>query len=290
MEDYDLRSCFLPDLSGLHLRIYQFQKLLYQHLPELAAHLNHLQVEGAYLSQWFLSFFATTCPLPMLFRIYDVIFAEGASETIMRVALSIMRRNERKLFGFTEFEDVMQLLLSRSLWDPYGMSATSADELVNDFCNFTSVVTHESLQSLETSFREEQNTESSGGLSFLPSVQAAASRFLGRRLWYSSTHTPSKSQSMLSPGAMGTGNGSSRPTSTLLRSPSKQSLSTLYSAEGSSDSSSSSTNTSVTEMSAVSRESAADYVLLKSIKSPTEMDRSTKNTLSSKDKDMHQQV
>jgi hypothetical protein len=290
MEDYDLRSCFLPDLSGLHLRIYQFQKLLHQHVPELAAHLDHLQVEGAYLSQWFLSFFATTCPLPMLFRIYDVIFSEGASETIMRVALSIMRRNEKKLFGFTEFEDAMQLLLSRSLWDPYGMNATSADELVNDFCNFTSVVTRESLQTLETSFREAQNTESSGALNFLPSVQTAASRFLGRRLWYSSAHTPSKSQSTLSPGATGAGSGSSRPTSTLLRSPSKQSLSTLYSAEGSSDSSSTTTSTSVTEMSAVSRESAADYVLLKSVKPPTEADRSTKSTLSSKDKDMHQQV
>src|SRR5215469_16675955 len=130
MEDYDLRSCFLPDLSGLHLRIYQFQKLLYQHLPELAAHLNHLQVEGAYLSQWFLSFFAVTCPLPLLFRIYDVIFAEGASETIMREALAIMQRNEKKIVSFTEFEEVMQLLLSRQLWDVYGLSAASADEFV----------------------------------------------------------------------------------------------------------------------------------------------------------------
>ncbi|KAK3048539.1 hypothetical protein LTS18_012927, partial [Coniosporium uncinatum] len=132
MEDYDLRSCFLPDLSGLHLRIYQFQKLLEQHLPTLSAHLRELQVEAVYLSQWFLSFFAVTCPLPMLFRIYDMIFAEGASETIMRVALSVMRKNERKILASNEFEEVMQLLLSRALWDPYGCNAKSADELVND--------------------------------------------------------------------------------------------------------------------------------------------------------------
>src|ERR1700743_283772 len=127
MDNFDLRSCFLPDLSGLHLRIFQFQRLLTQHMPKLAAHLNSLQVEAAYLSQWFLSFFAVTCPLPMLFRIYDVIFAEGASETIMRVALSVMRKNEQKILNITEFEDVMQLLLSRALWDPYGLSAKSAD-------------------------------------------------------------------------------------------------------------------------------------------------------------------
>ena len=130
MEHYGLRACFLPDLSGLHLRIFQFQELLGQQLPTLAAHLDRLQIEAGYVSQWFLSFFAVTCPLPMLFRIYDVILAEGASETLMRVALSLMRRNEGKILACTEVEDVMQLLLSRGLWDAY---ADQADDLVNDF-------------------------------------------------------------------------------------------------------------------------------------------------------------
>lgn len=208
----------------------------------------------------------------------------------MRVALAIMRRNEKRLLSFNEFEDAMQLLLSRALWDLYGMSAISADELVNDFCSFTSVVTRESLQALETSFREAQNAGSTGALSFLPSVQAAASRFLGRSLWNSNSHVQSKPQSTLSPGSAGSGNGSSRPTSALLRTPSKQSLSTLYSAEGSSDASSSTASTAMTETSVPSRESTADYASIKSAKLPPEVDRSTKSTLSNKDKDLHQQV
>ena len=53
----------------------------------------------------------------MLLRIYDVIFLEGAVETLMRVALSLMGRNEKKIISFTEFEDVLQFLLSRSMWD-----------------------------------------------------------------------------------------------------------------------------------------------------------------------------
>ncbi|PBP24742.1 TBC domain-containing protein [Diplocarpon rosae] len=134
MEHYDLRSCFLPDLSGLHVRIYQFKKLLGQHLPALSAYLERLGVEPAYVSQWFLSFFAVTCPLPMLFRIYDVVFAEGASETIMRVALSLMRKNQDKIMACTEFEDVMQLLLSRGLWDVYHYNA---DAFVNEFGSMT---------------------------------------------------------------------------------------------------------------------------------------------------------
>jgi regulator of replication initiation timing len=292
MEDYDLRSCFLPNLAGLHLRIYQFQQLLHQHLPELAAHMDLLQVEGAYLSQWFLSFFATTCPLPMLFRVYDVIFAEGASETIMRVALSIMRRNEKKLLGFTEFEDAMQLLLSRALWDPYGLSATSADELVGDFVSFTSVVTRESLQALEASFREAKDQEAGGALSFFPSVQQAASRFLQRRLW-TSNHTPSKSQPHLLVHSLTPGSTPSRPHSMLLRTPSKQSLSTLYSQGESSEGSTGTASTSLTEMSSISRESSTDQFSIKSIKSPTNsmgVRATTMSAMSAKDKDLHCQI
>lgn len=117
MDHYNLRTCYLPDLSGLHLHVYQFQNLLARHRPALFEHLESLNVEPVYASQWFLSFFAVACPLPMLLRIYDVIFLEGACETLMRVALSLMQRNEKRILACTEFEDVMQLLLSRSLWD-----------------------------------------------------------------------------------------------------------------------------------------------------------------------------
>ena len=186
MENYDLRSCYLPDLSGLHLRIYQFQQLLNRHLPELAAHLEELKVEPLYVSQWFLSFFAVTCPLPMLLRIYDVILSEGATETLMRVALSLMQRNQTKILGFREFEDAMQFLLSRSLWDTY---ALHADDLVSDFVSLTVLVSQESLQTLEANFRHSQN------LSAAPSLKSAAASFLGR-FWAGSAHTPSRSQNL----------------------------------------------------------------------------------------------
>lgn len=192
MEHYDLRTCYLPDLSGLHLRIYQFQQLLTRHLPSLAAHLDDLKIEPLYVSQWFLSFFAVTCPLPMLLRIYDVILSEGATETLMRVALSLMQRNQKRLLAFTEFEDAMQFLLSRSLWDTY---AQHADDLVADFVSLTGLVSQEHLRSLETSFQQSQT------LSAAPSLMTAASNFLGR-FWASSTHGPSRSTnlSLLIPG------------------------------------------------------------------------------------------
>ncbi|KAK0637205.1 rab-GTPase-TBC domain-containing protein [Bombardia bombarda] len=282
MENYDLRHCFVPDLSGLHVRIYQFRELLRLHLPTLSAHLDDLQVEPAYVSQWFLSFFAVTCPLPMLFRIYDVIFAEGASETIMRVAMSLMRKNQARILGCTEMEDVMQLLLSRGLWDCYHYNA---DEFVQDFVNLSDVVTRERMAALEQGYREAKintgaNPKSTDAAQQASDVTTAASRFLGR-LWASSstpklasfaaaaaggasssstTTSTSTASNSLSPGLIA---AATRPLSMLRRSTSKQSIaSTLNSMEAASSTTSSSAasvlSSASTEATSVSRDSASN--------------------------------
>ncbi|KAH0497101.1 hypothetical protein TgHK011_004434 [Trichoderma gracile] len=247
MDRYDLRSCFLPDLSGLHVRIYQFRELLRANLPLLSSHLEDLQVETAYVSQWFLSFFATTCPLPMLFRIYDVVFAEGASETLMRVALSLMRRNETRLLSCTELEDVMQLLLSRGLWDCYHYNA---DEFVQDFGSLTGIVTREKLAQLEQGYRE--SLVATANTARTSDIATAAARFLGR-IWASSGAFPRSSG--LVPGL----SAPSRPLSMLRRSTSKQSLaSTLNSVEASSMSVMSSSSTDATTVSRDSSNTTED--------------------------------
>lgn len=251
MDHYSLRPSFLPSLSGLHMRIYQFSALLRQHHAKLHNHLTELGIEPAYLSQWFLSCFAVTCPLPMLFRIYDVIFAEGANETVMRVALALMRRHEDKMLATTEFEEVMQLLLGRELWDCYG---GDADELVDDFTSLGEIVTFARLAELEKEFDNKSSEAVGQSAGFLPDVQAAAGRFLGR-LWapgHATTpskpvtvHAPSPSVTTLSPqsaekepapaGGMGI---FGRPTNFLRRSPSKQSITLATDSTGSEDSTS----------------------------------------------------
>lgn len=249
MDQYDLRSCFLPDLSGLHVRIYQFRELLRANLPNLSAHLDELQVDPAYVSQWFLSFFAVTCPLPMLFRIYDVIFAEGASETIMRVALSLMQKNESRILACSELEDVMQLLLSRGLWDCYHYNA---DEFVDDFVSLSGVVSREKLAQLELNYREAQIATTNAPRS--SDVTTAASRFLGR-LWTTSSSSPKSALGALSPGLI----APSRPLSMLRRSTSKQSLaSTLNSMDASSASVLSTASTDATTISRDSSSNADD--------------------------------
>ena len=256
MEHYDLRSCFLPDLSGLHLRIYQFQHLLSKHHPELSAHLETIQVEPLYVSQWFLSFFAVTCPLPMLLRIYDVILTEGASETLMRVALSLMRRNEKKIMACTELEDVMGLLLSRALWDTYNQDA---DDLINDFVGLTGLVTREGLESLEASFKDRNSEDTAAKESSTPTIQAAASKFLGR-FWAGSGSTSASSAKVTSPTSSLNVAKDSRPSSFLRRTPSKQSMaSTLNSSESGAESH----LTISTDATALSRNTLVDVAPLK---------------------------
>lgn len=283
MEHYDLRSCFLPDLSGLHLRIYQFQQLLSRHLPRLTAHLECLQIEPLYVSQWFLSFFAVTCPLPMLLRIYDVILTEGASETLMRVALSLMRRNKDKILKCTEIEDVMHLLLSRELWDTYG---SNEDDLVNDFVGLTGLVTRDSLESLEKSFKEGQTCDSASKTADVPNVQAAASRFLGR-FWSGSA--PGSSGRVTSPGPTTpasnlTVSEPSRPSSFLRRTPSKQSMASTLNSIDSSDSHLSAS----TEATSMSR-NPSDNALMKTIAVFTESTAQSAGG-KNKDNDLHGQI
>lgn len=273
MENYDLRSCFLPDLCGLQVRIYQFRELLRQHFTVVSNHLEELQVDPTYVSQWFLSFFAVTCPLPMLFRIYDVIFAEGASETIMRVALSLMRKNESRILACTELEDVMHLLLSRGLWDCYHYSA---DEFVEDFVGLSNIVSREKLAQLELQYREEKVATSN--VVRTSAVSNAASGFLGR-LWTTgvSVNIP---RGALSPGLT----APSRPLSMLRRSTSKQSLaSTLNSVDASS---SSVLSTTFTDATALSRDSS--ILDANSIRGSTPP--ASKSAGNAQDKSLHTQI
>ena len=220
----------------------------------------------------------------MLLRIYDVILTEGASETLMRVALSLMRRNKDRILKCTEIEDVMRLLLSRELWDTYG---SNADELVNDFLGLTGLVTRDSLESLEHSFKEGHTEDSASEASAVPNVQAAASRFLGRFWSGSGSGSSGKvtSPGLTFPGTNLAVSGSSRPSSFLRRTPSKQSMASTLNSIESSDSHLSAASTEATTMS----RNPSDNTLIKPMNTYTDnLPQST--GAKNKDKDLHSQI
>ncbi|KAF4550023.1 Rab-GTPase-TBC domain-containing protein 9 [Elsinoe fawcettii] len=152
MENHNMRTLYSLSLTGLHSRTYQLKKFMAQIAPDLLDHLRKLGVELAYLSQWFMTMFATSCPLNILFRIYDVVFAEGADETMLRVALALILSNEHKIMAMKELEEVLHLLLGRRLWEPY---QAEPDFLMDEIARLSNVVTREELDKLEKQFTDQ---------------------------------------------------------------------------------------------------------------------------------------
>ncbi|KAG0328713.1 hypothetical protein BGZ99_004795 [Dissophora globulifera] len=149
METYDMRTMFTLNMEGLQLRLYQFSSLLSEHLPMLHAHLSFHSIHAAmYASQWFLSLFAYTYPLSLVLRIYDVVFAEGAPETIMRVAVALLKRNEEKLMQLQEFEDMLDVLSSK-LYDVY---EDNAGEVIRDAMALSTEITKEKMDMLALAY------------------------------------------------------------------------------------------------------------------------------------------
>ncbi|CAI2175177.1 4895_t:CDS:2 [Funneliformis geosporum] len=149
METYDMRTMFTLNMEGLQLRLYQFSCLLSQIIPSLHSHFRlHGIHEAMFASQWFLSLFAYTYPLPLVFRIYDVVFAEGAPETIMRVAIALLKKNEEKLLELGEFEELLDFLTTK-LYDTYNNEPTS---LIQDAMELSSVITKSKLDQLSENY------------------------------------------------------------------------------------------------------------------------------------------
>jgi hypothetical protein len=114
MNSYDLRAHFLPEMPGLQLRLFQFDRLIEEMLPVLHTHFLRQGVKSSmYCSQWFLTLFAYRCvpylpcpspnrrmsyrfPLEMVFRIFDHILANGI-EAIFSFSILLLQKNEAAL-------------------------------------------------------------------------------------------------------------------------------------------------------------------------------------------------
>ncbi|KAG9295058.1 hypothetical protein G9A89_017852 [Geosiphon pyriformis] len=152
METYDMRSMFTLNMEGLQLRLYQFSTLLSQILPKLHSHFQLHAVHAAmFASQWFLSLFAYTYPLPLVLRIYDVVFAEGAPETIMRVAIALLQKNQEHLLELGEFEDLLDFLTTK-LYDAYDNKPTG---LIKDAMALSTCITKPKMDELSNCYLKE---------------------------------------------------------------------------------------------------------------------------------------
>ncbi|KAI1106769.1 RabGAP/TBC [Jackrogersella minutella] len=179
MNQYKLRDLFVQDMPGLHMHLYQFERLLEDLEPALYCHLHRRGISPhLYATQWFLTLFAYRFPLQLVLRIYDLIFSEGLS-AILKFGIVLMQKNAATLLAMSDMAHLTSFLRDK-LFDVYidqspsagsilengffGSSSSSidkevyrADQLVRDACEVK--ITPELLKSYTTEWEEKTRAE-----------------------------------------------------------------------------------------------------------------------------------
>ena len=129
MNQYHLRDLFKQDMPGLHMHLYQFERLLEDLEPALYCHLHRRQVTPhLYATQWFLTLFAYRFPLQLVLRIYDLILSEGL-EAIIKFGIVLMQKNAATLLGMSDMVALTNFLKDR-VFDVYIDQAPSAGSIL----------------------------------------------------------------------------------------------------------------------------------------------------------------
>ncbi|KAI9760742.1 MAG: hypothetical protein M4579_001480 [Chaenotheca gracillima] len=130
MNQYHLRDLFIQDMPGLHLRLYQFERLLEDLEPALYCHLHRRGVSShLYATQWFLTLFAYRFPLQLVLRIYDLVLSEGLEGAILKFGMAVMQRNVENLLAINDMVALTTYLKDR-LFDVYIDQAPSATSIL----------------------------------------------------------------------------------------------------------------------------------------------------------------
>ena len=179
MNQYKLRDLFIQDMPGLHMHLYQFERILEDLEPALYCHLHRRGISPhLYATQWFLTLFAYRFPLQLVLRIYDLILSEGLS-AIIRFGVVLMQKNLPTLLGMSDMAQLTTFLKDK-LFDVYidqspsagsilengffGSSSSNiekevyrADQLVRDACEIK--LTPELLKAYATEWEEKMRLE-----------------------------------------------------------------------------------------------------------------------------------
>ncbi|CAI7848542.1 unnamed protein product, partial [Closterium sp. NIES-54] len=106
-----LRGVFLPDMQQLQVRMYQLSQLLIDAHPEVHAYFEELDVKPVmYAADWFLSLFARTMPHYIVFRVFDIIFADKTTAIVFKLGMVLLQVCERQLQQCPEMEYAMHFL------------------------------------------------------------------------------------------------------------------------------------------------------------------------------------
>ncbi|KAJ3217290.1 hypothetical protein HDU67_008202 [Dinochytrium kinnereticum] len=156
---YGLRTLFMPQMPGLHLLLYQHSELVRLYLPRLFGHfVQNSIMADTYASPWFLTLFTYNFPLPLVFRIFDIIFAEGATETMLRFSIAILKRNQENILRESELEGILEFLKGGRLYKIY---EDDPEKVVQDAMELDTVITTQLLEKINRNYVAEKTSRRS---------------------------------------------------------------------------------------------------------------------------------
>lgn len=107
MYNYGLRDMYKMGFEVLYLRLYQLNRLMKEHLPDLYEHFHNTGVEShMFASQWFLTLFTARFPLYFVFYILDVFLLDGVT-VLFQVALTLLSVCKKDLLEL-DFEGILK--------------------------------------------------------------------------------------------------------------------------------------------------------------------------------------
>jgi len=130
MNKYRLREMFIHDMPGLHLHLFQFERLLEDLEPALYVHLNRRNVTPKlYATQWFLTLFAYRLPLQLVMRVFDLILCEGLEGAILKFGMALMQKNVETLLAMNDMQALTNYLKEKS-FDAYIDSSPNSKSIL----------------------------------------------------------------------------------------------------------------------------------------------------------------
>ncbi|KAJ3195794.1 hypothetical protein HK101_011049 [Irineochytrium annulatum] len=174
LRTFGLRTLFMPQMPGLHLMLYQHSELVRLYLPRLFAHLveNNVMAD-TYASPWFLTLFTYNFPLPLVFRIFDIIFAEGAVETMLRFSIAVLKRNQENLLNEFELEGILEFLKGGKLYKVY---EEDPEKVVQDAVELETVITPTLLGKIAINYQTEKQLRRTEQMSEVKQLRLEAQR------------------------------------------------------------------------------------------------------------------
>lgn len=148
MKIYDFRSMFVTDMPGLHLKLYQFERMLEDGNEPLSTHLRRQGIHPTmYASQWFITLFSYRFPPSLVERIFDIVIAEGL-DALLRFAVALMKEGTTKILELKGIDEILPYLKDR-IFDRF---LGNENELVR--CASETVLVPQALAKYEQEYSE----------------------------------------------------------------------------------------------------------------------------------------